>query len=338
MAETRKRNHHRVYHITNLVHYRNEHNHFGSGRYNKRTKDGLGVHQPPLRGFMDDLTVTTSSHVQARWVLSELDNKASWARMKFNPKKSRCLILRKGKPTNRFRLEIQHEVIPHLEEQPIKCLGKWYDVTLNDRRSMTVTTKQAEEWLRKIEESMLQGKFKVWIYQHGLLPRLMWPLTLYEIPMTVIEGMERKVNKYLRRWLGIPPSFTSIGLFIRSGQLQLPISSLVEEYKVAKCRAVLTFRESEDDRVRGAGVKTRAGRKWEAERSVAEAESMLKLRDVIGNPCVGRQGLGTTQFQHWSSAKKAEKKEMIQTEIRNLEEEKRKARSVELGTQGAWTR
>ena len=96
------------------------------------------------------------------------------------------------------------------------------------------------------------------------------------------------------------------GLYIRSGQLQLPISSVVEEYKVAKCRAVLTFRESEDDRVRGAGVQTRAGRKWEAKRSVAEAESLLKLRDVIGNPCTGWLGLGMTQFQHWSSAKMAE--------------------------------
>ena len=27
-----------------------------------------GIYQPPIRGFMDDLTVTTTTHIQARWV------------------------------------------------------------------------------------------------------------------------------------------------------------------------------------------------------------------------------------------------------------------------------
>ncbi|KAF7641034.1 hypothetical protein LDENG_00298620 [Lucifuga dentata] len=68
------------------------------------------------------------------------------------------------------------------------------------------------------------------------------------------------------RWLGIPPSFTSAGLYIRSGQLQLPLSSVVEELKVAKCTVVLTFRDSQDNQVNA---------------SVVQAETMLKLRDII---------------------------------------------------------
>ncbi|RXN04866.1 hypothetical protein ROHU_009463 [Labeo rohita] len=111
------------------------------------------------------------------------------------------------------------------------CLGKWFDDSLTDRNNISSTEKQTEEWLRKIEKSGLPGKFKAWHYQHGLLPRLMWLLTVYEVPMTSVERVERKINKYLRRWLGIPPSFTSVGLYIRSGQLQLPLSSVVEEFK-----------------------------------------------------------------------------------------------------------
>ena len=74
MAETRERNHHRVYHITNLVHHGNKRNHLANSRYHKRTKDGLRSTSTNVRGFMDDLTVI-STHVQARWVLSELGNK-----------------------------------------------------------------------------------------------------------------------------------------------------------------------------------------------------------------------------------------------------------------------
>ena len=46
---------------------------------------------------MDDLAVTTTTHIQARWVLSALGDSVSWARMKFKVKKSRYLVRRKGR-------------------------------------------------------------------------------------------------------------------------------------------------------------------------------------------------------------------------------------------------
>lgn len=42
--------------------------------------------------------------------------------------------------------------------------------------------KQVEDWLKKIDKSGLPGKFKCWIYQQGKLLRLMWPLTVHEVP------------------------------------------------------------------------------------------------------------------------------------------------------------
>lgn len=297
-----------------------------------------GCRQPPIRGFMDDLTITTSSHVQARWILKTLGDVASWARMVFKPKKSRSIVMRKGKVTDAFKLHVQGEEIPTIRENPIKCLGKWYDDTLGDRNNISKTEKQADEWLRNIDRTGLPGKFNSWIYQHGLLPRLMWLLTVYEIPKTTVEGMERRVNKHLRKWLGIPPSFTAVGLYIRSGQLQLPLSSVVEEFKVAKCRVAMMLRDSRDELVSGARVTTRAGRKWAANTAVRQAESSLKLRDVIGSPCVGRQGLGSYHFHQWSKASQEERREMVQAEVRQQVEEARKAKAVELATQGTWTR
>ncbi|XP_059378226.1 uncharacterized protein LOC132114105 [Carassius carassius] len=139
-----------------------------------------GIRQPPIRGYMDDLTVTTTTHVEARWVLPVLGHMATWARMKFKPKKSRSLVIRNGKLTNRFKMHVQGEVIPSIEENPIKCLGKWFDDSLTDRNNIASTEKQMEELLRRIEKSGLPGKFKAWLYQHGLLPRIMWLLTVYE--------------------------------------------------------------------------------------------------------------------------------------------------------------
>lgn len=184
----------------------------------------------------------------------------------------------------------------------------------------------------------MPGKYKAWIYQHGMLPRLMWLLMLYEIPLTTVETLERMVNKSLRKWLGVPPGFSAIGLYSRTSQLQMPLSSVVEEFKIEKCRLVMTLRDSKDKKVSEAGVQIRTGRKWSASASVSQAESMLTLRDIIGNTCIGRQGLGIDHFQQWEKSEGKERRDMVLQEVRKGEEDQRRSKSVQLGQQGAWTK
>ena len=111
---------------------------------------------------------------------------------------------------------------------------------------------------------------------------------------------------------------------------------MVEEFKVAKCCLVMTLQDSEDNRIAGSGIQTKTGWKWSAITSVDQAESMLYLRDIIGNMNTRRQGVGTSHFQQWSKASAAERDTMVQVEVRCTEEDHRKARSTELGKQGAW--
>ena len=55
--------------------------------------------------------------------------------------------------------------------------------------------------------------------------------------------------KSLIWWFRFPPSMTSIGLYNKTGMPQLPLSSMVEEYKVGKAKLVLTLRDSQHDQV-----------------------------------------------------------------------------------------
>jgi len=197
---------------------------------------------------------------------------------------------------------------------------------------------QLTEGLKQIGRSGLPGKFKAWLFQNGLLQRLMWPLMLYEVATTAVEGLERTISRHLRKWLGVPPSFSNIGLYGRSNQLQLPLSSLVEEYKVAKARLVMTLKDSRDDMVRGAGVETRTGRKWSASQAVAQAESRLRHKDIVGTMAVGKQGLGSAESRSWKKADSRTRREMVQAEVRLAEEEDRGIRAVAMGCQGAWTK
>ena len=86
-----------------------------------------------------------------------------------------------------------------------------------------------EEYLLVINDCRLPGKFKVWIAQFALLPRLMWSLTIYEITLSRVEAMEMKISKAVSKWLGVPKSLCLGAFYLSSAPLQFPLSSVVEE-------------------------------------------------------------------------------------------------------------
>ena len=150
-----------------------------------------GVRQSPIRAYMDDLTVTTTSVMGGRWLLKGLERNMTCARMYFKPAKSRSLVLKKGKVMEKVRFTVTGETIPTLSEKPIKSLGKTFNSSLKDTATKQKTIKDLEEWLTNIDQSGLPGRFKVLLFQHAVLPLILWPLLVYDIPITTVE---RKSN------------------------------------------------------------------------------------------------------------------------------------------------
>ncbi|KAJ3582011.1 hypothetical protein NHX12_015990 [Muraenolepis orangiensis] len=153
-----------------------------------------GQRQPPIRAFMDDLTVMTESVPGCRWILKGLEELVEWARMRFKPAKSRSMVLRKGKVVDKFRFNIADTAIPSISEKPVKSLGKVFDCSLRDTTSIQSTCTELDGWLKSVDKSGLPGKFKAWVYQHGILPRILWPLLVYAVPISTVETLERRRN------------------------------------------------------------------------------------------------------------------------------------------------
>ncbi|KAJ3597954.1 hypothetical protein NHX12_001469 [Muraenolepis orangiensis] len=151
-----------------------------------------GQRQPPIRAFMDDLTVMTESVPGCRWILKGLEELVEWARMRFKPAKSRSMVLRKGKVVDKFRFNIADTAIPSISEKPVKSLGKVFDCSLRDTTSIQSTCTELDGWLKSVDKSGLPGKFKAWVYQHGILPRILWPLLVYAVPISTVETLERR--------------------------------------------------------------------------------------------------------------------------------------------------
>jgi len=60
----------------------------------------------------------------------------------------------------------------------------------------------------------------------------------------------------------------------------------------------------------------------------------LKHRDIVGTTCEGRMGLGNNKQSNWKTAEPQERRAMVQQEIKNIKEESRKTKAVQMGKQG----
>ena len=96
--------------------------------------------------------MTTTTHMHAIWVLAALEYTVTWARMKCKPKKSRCLVLKKGRISQQFKMNVQGDDIPTIVNNPIKCLGKWFDASLTDKNQTKELNPTVISWLKKVNE------------------------------------------------------------------------------------------------------------------------------------------------------------------------------------------
>ena len=203
-------------------------------------------------------------------------------RIKDKPKKSRSLSL-VGGSVREIHFKIRGDKIPTVRERPVKSLGRLYSIPLTDRHRGPEVQKVALKGLKSIDKTCLPGKMKAWCYQHGLLPRLLWSLQVY---------------------------------------LQLPISSLVKEFKIGKVSLHMMLKDSADEIIRKACPEIKSVK------VVQEADCSLRIKDIIGVTQTNRTGLGSTSKKVFSKVGPKGKRDMVSEEVRMFEEEQRKASAV----------
>lgn len=97
------------------------------------------------------------------WLLKGLEKLILWARMNFNVAKSKSLVLKKGKTSERDRFKLSGEFIPTIKQNPIKNLGKRFDNTMKDSVAIQETKGILEVWLDKVDKSGLPSRRQAFI-------------------------------------------------------------------------------------------------------------------------------------------------------------------------------
>ena len=164
---------------------------------------------------MDDIATTTKNLVQAKYLLENLTDKMEWAGLTVKPEKCRSLVIIRGKISSKTPV-INGKHITSITEKPVKYLGKEYNRTLTDKDQIEETVGEVKKSLKKLEKCKVPGRYKAWMIQHMLLPRLMWPMTIYNFPRQKVIEIQRQITAKLRRWLGITKSLTVDCLYTRS--------------------------------------------------------------------------------------------------------------------------
>ena len=129
------------------------------------------------------------------------------AGLEVKTEKCRSLVIIKGEVSKKTP-SIGGHPITSITEKPVKYLGKEYNSTLTEKEQIEETMKDLKNSLRKIEKCKVPGRYKAWMVQHMLLPRLLWPLTIYNFPSSKVEAMQRQITAKLKKWLGLPRSLS----------------------------------------------------------------------------------------------------------------------------------
>ena len=120
---------------------------------------------------------------------------------------------------------------------------------------MTATSKKLSDLLIKTDKVPLDGRKKVWIYQHGILPVLSWDFMMTEFCSTKLQRMEGQVTKYLKKWLKLTKS-TDPSILYR-GKFGLKISSIKDSFLTSRTNTEITLCTSKDPVVRAAAKRRR---------------------------------------------------------------------------------
>ncbi|GFO09141.1 reverse transcriptase [Plakobranchus ocellatus] len=104
------------------------------------------------------------------------------------------------------------------------------------------------------------------------------PLLVYDICSSTVEAIEAKINKYTRKWPGVPLGLSDVAMYCRKAKLKLPMKSILEEYKCGKARLLTMSEESGDRVVKTIQPSLKTGRKWKVTEAVDEAKECLKLK------------------------------------------------------------
>ena len=187
---------------------------------------------------------------------------------------------------------VNGQKIPSIHKKPVKFLGLSIDFTLSDSTAVDNLVLQCNQSLIAIDKSFHRGIHKLWILQHLLIPRLRWPISIYEVSPSTVLSLEQKISTYVRKWLKLYKKITNICLYSNTSPCPLPLKSLSSVLTSSKASNQLLLKESKDPCVKNNAPALKSG-DFQVHAMVADAEETIEFKKVLGYHQTSKAGLGS---------------------------------------------
>ncbi|GFR67595.1 reverse transcriptase [Elysia marginata] len=124
---------------------------------------------PPLKAFMDDNTIICSKEEETRRMLARFDTLMAWCRMKFKPKKSRSLSIRKGRIEEALvtMLEESDDPVGNTVQPSIKTGRKWKVAEAIDEAKECLRLKEVIGQTQTDRKGLWSSSVKWWSKTEG---------------------------------------------------------------------------------------------------------------------------------------------------------------------------
>jgi hypothetical protein len=221
-----------------------------------------------------------------------------------------------------------------------KMLGRNLHVSLSEEHLIKICKDSLDGMLEKVDKCSVDDLAKVWIYQHGIVPRLSWLLFINDFNVSAVSELEVKVTRCLKKWLHLPSSASISLVYLSRKDKGLGVTSVMPFYRqMLACKAAL-LKPSNDAYVRTlydyclAVERNDEKRLCKPSMMVESAIGAVRSNELIKHSQSNRSGLGFGVRKTNLSSKKESRKE-ITSVIKNDENEKRKTHLMSLAVQGS---
>ena len=91
-----------------------------------------------------------------------------------------------------------------LNNDSFKFLGKGLVADMSSRLTKKVVLKKFKDYTKLIDDTLLTGIQKLWIWEHFAMPKVAWDFLIHDFPPSFVEKELQPIQtKYLKKWSGL---------------------------------------------------------------------------------------------------------------------------------------
>ena len=173
--------------------------------------------------YADDFCLITSDLRAQKKIIADINDSINSMGMKLKPSKCRSFSISSGKATD-IPFHIGEHRIPSIKDEEQKFLGKLLFFSGKSDDTFKLIYDTLKEALDRIEASFVRSEYKLWMLKHYLIPSKRFLLTVHTLPQTHLKKLDTFVDKFTKKWAGLPKSATNVVIHLAEA-LDIPTIS-----------------------------------------------------------------------------------------------------------------